>query len=136
MKKQRGELTSSTTSTSTTIVDKLNNVNDVDANTSASQLKDSSNAIEILAKTVASQQKSSYTFDLDVKAVASQQKDIDAADVDAKLAAAGQLKLKQDQRTVTAVKKTKIFKPDSKHNGWNFLIVPFPASFWIFFMRL
>ena len=118
LKKQRSELTLSPTltSTPTSLVDKAYHVNDVDAKSVVNQPRDNRNTIDILAKAVASHQKSSYTFDVNVKAVAIQQKDVAAIDADAKAAASPQ-KLKQDPRTIAAVKKTKIFKPDSKHNG-------------------
>ena len=118
LKKQRSELTLSPTltSTPTSLVDKAYHVNDVDAKSVVNQPRDNRNTIDILAKAVASHQKSSYTFDVNVKAVAIQQKDVAANDADAKAAASPQ-KLKQDPRTIAAVKKTKIFKPDSKHNG-------------------
>ena len=121
LKKQRSELTLSPTltSTPTSLVDKAYHVNDVDAKSVVNQPRDNRNTIDILAKAVASHQKSSYTFDVNVKAVAIQQKDVAAIDADAKAAASPQ-KLKQDPRTIAAVKKTKIFKPDSKHNGKNF----------------
>ena len=118
LKKQRSELTLSPTltSTPTSLVDKAYHVNDIDAKSVVNQPRDNRNTIDILAKAVASHQKSSYTFDVNVKAVAIQQKDVAANDADAKAAASPQ-KLKQDPRTIAAVKKTKIFKPDSKHNG-------------------
>ena len=123
LKKQRSELTLSPTltSTQTSLVDKAYHVNDVDAKSVVNQPRDNRNTIDILAKAVASHQKSSYTFDVNVKAVAIQQKDVAAIDADAKAAASPQ-KLKQDPRTIAAVKKTKIFKPDSKHNGKIYLI--------------